>query len=109
MTEIFEDYREVTIRKGQQCFACHRMFDKGSHLYTQACKDDGDMYRIYVCHTCDKIMERHKDVCFDESERGFPNGCVIDIPSNVFSKHLLGKDFDFSPEDILKRLDEKNY
>ena len=109
MNEILEDIRGIKIRKRQQCFACHRIFDNGSHLYTQVCKDDGEVYRIYLCHTCKIIMDKHKDVCYDEVEGGFPNGCVIDIPSNVFSKHLLGKGFDFSPEDILKRLDEKNY
>ena len=108
MNEILEDIRGIKIRKRQRCFACHRIFDKGSPLYTQVQKDD-EVYRIYMCHTCKKIMDEHKDVCFDEVEQVFPDGCVTDIPSNVFSKHLLGKGFDFSPEDILKRLDEKNY
>ena len=109
MVDVLEDYRGITIRKRQQCFACHRIFDKGSVLFTQVCKDGGDIYRIYFCDTCSKIMDEHKDVCFDEVEGVFPGGCVIDIPSNVFSKHLLGRGFNFSPEDILKRLDEKNY
>lgn len=78
--DIIEHTRKVKTRKKHQCFACLGLFPKGAEMMVQVNNYDGQIGRVYSCLTCDEIMDKHKDVCYDEVDHVFREGCVREIP-----------------------------
>lgn len=106
--EIIEHTRKVKTRKDHMCFACIRKFDAGTEMFVQVNVHDGMIWRVYSCETCDEIMDKYKDVCYDNVDHVFREGCVLEIPQWCFD---LGErqecDNGKNPEKILEILNLK--
>ena len=68
--------QKVKTRKDRQCFACLRKFKAGTKMTTQTVvNDDGDIYTLHYCDTCDQLMANFKDSFLDNDDL-FQEGCV---------------------------------
>jgi hypothetical protein len=45
--------RYVTTRKAHCCGTCENGWPKGTHMYVQVGKCEGDFYSVHVCPVCD--------------------------------------------------------
>lgn len=63
--------KEVKIKKERQCFSCYRKFPIGTTMHYWAGIYEGDFSSVYLCLTCQKIMDA-------DSENEFPEGFVYD-------------------------------
>lgn len=45
----------VLTRKNRECFTCCRDFPKGSKMLASTNVDEGQIYTLYVCETCDAL------------------------------------------------------
>lgn len=54
MPEVIEEPKIVKIRKPHDCFGCGEIFPKGTEMECQVNKDDGELYRLYICLPCAK-------------------------------------------------------
>lgn len=46
----------VQIRKARRCFLCCRKFEVGSLMHLSVNVNDGDLYSIYDCITCNQLL-----------------------------------------------------
>jgi len=67
-------FKQVKIRKVHRCFSCRRAFEVGSEMMYGRYVNEGDLYGLYTCLTCDKIHDKCKGD-FD-NEEGIPLGFV---------------------------------
>jgi len=76
----------VETRKGHTCFACGRRFPPRSIMHYQANKCDGEIYSLYVCGTCNELLQKQKPSLWDDFNEHFPEYCVFEsIKENGFS------------------------
>lgn len=87
--------KKVVIRKYHQCFACLQIFEPGTEMSRSVNVSDGEIYTIYTCKTCEKIIQH-----FDRSgyEDGFDEGCVLEAVQN---------DYGFKPSVCTRELIEE--
>lgn len=69
----------VTIRKPHNCFGCYRKFEKGEGMKSETCVNEGDIYTLYSCQTCDTLMTEFEEFFLDTEENMFPEGCITQI------------------------------
>ena len=72
-------YKNVVTRLAHQCFACLQTFPTGTEMNRSTNVSDGEIYTIYTCKTCEKIIRyfdrEDYNGCFDE-------GCVLEAAQN---------------------------
>lgn len=73
----------VKTKKPHFCFACSRSFPAGSEMKHQSNIFDGDFGSIYVCATCQKLMDKASDYLYDDFEMVYPEDCVNEALSTV--------------------------
>lgn len=57
MGVVFKD-KDVAIRKPRQCFCCFRTFYPGVIMnYAAGMNDYNEFYSIYLCKTCEELLE----------------------------------------------------
>jgi len=91
--EILSD-KIVKTRKQHVCFACYRLFKKGTEMRRQVIIFDG-INAIYTCETCGLLFHEFQDYFIDEAENSYQEGCVKEqlVEFNVKT-----------PEELLKQL-----
>lgn len=62
-------------------------------MRSATCVDDGIIYTVYTCTTCQILMNSYPDKFLDEQECVFPEGCIKEV---LFDGQ--------SPEDLLNEL-----
>lgn len=88
----------VKTRKQHVCFACGRLFEKGTEMNRQVNTFDG-INAIYTCETCTMLFHEFKDCFIDEIELSFQEGCV----------HETFHEFNVkTPEELLQQLTKQN-
>lgn len=91
------------------CFAYLHKYDKGTDMWLQVNKNDGEIYSIYWCETCDIVMDKHRELVIDSVNNNYPEGCVRNVLIYQLNRkrvHKLGFDyFTTDPKEILKILD----
>lgn len=75
MSEHSFSYKKVTIRKPHLCYGCARIFAPPTQMFHNKYVADGEFGSIYMCLTCDQIMDYEK-YCSGETE--FPEFWVSD-------------------------------
>jgi hypothetical protein len=73
----------VKTKKPHFCFACSRSFPAGSTMKYQANIFDGDFGSLYVCETCQELMDKANDYLWDDFEMSYPENCVGEALSIV--------------------------
>ena len=96
---IFSD-KKVKTRKKHECFACNRMFPKGSKMRCQINNYDGDMASVYWCETCESLCNEFHNKFYDKFEGIYPYSIVNDSIYEFMDGENL------TPEDLLKYLRE---
>jgi DNA-directed RNA polymerase subunit RPC12/RpoP len=74
MIETIIQSKEVITRKEHRCFACQCEFPSKTKMHCGVYKEDGDIYTIYICATCNEILTLLDDPWGD----GYQEGCVLD-------------------------------
>lgn len=64
----------VKIRKEHKCLACCRSFPKGTEMQLQVNIDEGRIFNVYLCDTCEDLMRNYPNLFGYEGE--FEKGCV---------------------------------
>jgi len=52
MPEVIEAPHEIITRKGHICFGCEEIYPKGTKMEVHVNKEDGEIYRLYLCKHC---------------------------------------------------------
>ena len=97
-------YKNVTTRKEHQCFACLQIFPPKTEMNRSVNVSDGEIYSIYMCITCEKIIQ-HLDI--NDYYDGFDEGCVLDAAQedNRFIPSVTGLSSKEFFEEYLKYLE----
>lgn len=78
MVEIISDTQKVKIRKDRQCLFCFRVFPKGSEMLVQVCKSEGDIYSVYSCETCQRLISAYPNTFVDDCDNTIPQGITAE-------------------------------
>lgn len=89
----------VKTRKVHICFACKRLFPKGTEMQLQTNVYGGEIYNIYTCETCGDLLYEYPHLF--ETDDEFQQGCV----KEYISQYNNGD----TPEELLDKLVESNY
>ncbi len=73
--------KQVKTKKQHRCFACLERFPAGTEMTIATNRDGGDIYDVYTCQECEDFMREHKDLCFDDQEGVYHEGCVREVKS----------------------------
>jgi hypothetical protein len=87
-------HKIVKTRDQHKCFACCKIFEKGTQMIRQVNVYDG-IQAIYTCLTCDELMTKYKDHFWDYMCDWFPEQCVLDALQEGGT-----------PEQLLERLNQ---
>jgi hypothetical protein len=77
MNDLLEE-KIVTTRKPHRCFACWRLFPKGSKLQWSKHCDNGDFVECYTCETCQEILKIAWKTLADPWDNEVGERCVSD-------------------------------
>ena len=91
--DILSD-KNVIIRKTRRCYACLRVFKKGTLMRCQVNTYDG-IGSCYCCATCQMLLDKFPKYFFDEEEHIYPESCVFEI----LNDHQAN-----NPEELLTKL-----
>jgi hypothetical protein len=84
----------VQIKKDHRCFGCVRKFSKDTLMEKTDYADEGTVYSIYNCLTCQGILLYTQN--WNEMYEGLTEGCVKDI--------MECDNFKDTPEEYLRKL-----
>jgi len=71
--------KTVKIRKKQRCFACLQTYEKGTLLTRQVNRYDHGIGTVYVCPSCEMILQENRDELLNPWDRSYAEGCVCEF------------------------------